>query len=281
MKKIGILVDSFCGFSKKEVEKMGLEYINHSTIIFDKVYKEGIEIELKDSFEDIQKDLGAKTSLPSVGLFIEKFEEISNKYENIVYLPMNKGLSSTFSVAMAAAADFPKISVIENKLVSSSTTYTSLEAIKMVNNGASIEEAINFINETSNNTFVYVIPKDLDALIRSGRLNNAKKFIMQKSKLIPRLDLGLDGIKVTKVGRNFGKIVKSSVTKIVKSIDHKIENYNWEVIHSGIKKTSDIVVNAYHEAGIKDVIKSWTSSVVAIHTGIGAICINVFPKFSK
>ena len=278
MKKIAIIVDSFTGFSKKEIEGLGLLYINHTVILKGKSYKEGIEMELKDCFQDLDEDLTSKTSMPSIGIVIDLFEKLSKEYEKVIYLPMNKGFSSTFSTASAASNDFDNISVVETSLITRGLVNTGIEMKEMIEGGKSVEEAITFLRKVEETSYSYVIPQNVDALVRGGRLNTAKKIIMQKGRLIPRLEVIMDGFKLSKVGRNMNKVIKSTVAKILKATNEKPNNYNWEVIFAGNEKTKKYVTDAFKEIGVTKFEESWTSSVIAVHTGTGAIGINVWKK---
>ena len=278
MKKIAIILDSFTGLSKKEVEEMGLEYINHTAILNGKPYKEGIELELRNSFEEVKKDLNSKTSMPAIGVVIEKFEDLSERYENVIYLPMNKGFSSTFSTAYSASLEFKNIKVIATKLVAKGLCETAVKMKEMVEAGKTVDQALAFLNKVEETSYAYVIPKDVDGLIRGGRLKSAKKVIMQKGRLIPRLEVVIEGFKLSKVGRSMNKVIKSTVEKIIKTIDGKVDDYNWEVIYTGDEETKKFVTDAFVKNGIKDFKETWASLVIAVHTGVGAIGINAWKK---
>ena len=278
MKKIAIIVDSFTGYSKKQVEDLGLLYINHTVILNNKPYKEGIEIELKDCVQEVAADFTAKTSMPSIGIVIDLFEELSKEYDQVIYLPMNKGFSSTFSTASAASNDFDNITVVETKMVAKGLLETGVKMKSMMEEGKTVKEAINFLRTTEETSYSYVIPQNVDALVRGGRLNSAKKVIMQKGKLIPRLEVVMEGFKTSKIGRNMNKVIKSTVAKVLKAIDGKHELFNWEVIYAGTEKTRDFVINAFKEVGVTTYTESWASSVIAVHTGVEAIGINVWKK---
>ena len=278
MKKIAIIVDSFTGFSKKEIEGLGLLYINHTVILDGKPYKEGIEMELKDCFQYIDEDLTSKTSMPSIGIVIDLFETLSKEYEKVIYLPMNKGFSSTFSTAAAASNEFDNISVVETKLITRGLVNTAIKMKEMIEAGKTEEEAVAFLRKVEETSHSYVIPQNVDALVRGGRLNSAKKVIMQKGKLIPRLEVIMDGFKTSKIGRNMNKVIKSTVAKMNKAIEEKTDEYNWEVIYAGNEKTKKFVTDAFKEIGVTSFIESWTSSVIAVHTGTGAIGINIWKK---
>ncbi|MCK5945911.1 MAG: DegV family protein [Mycoplasmataceae bacterium] len=280
MKKLGILLDSFSGLSKKEINKLGFEYISQTTIFDGKTYHDGVDLILKDSIELVKNAKDVKSSMPAIGLVTNKLDVMSKKYENVIYFAMNKGMSSTYSTGAAAASEFQNVTVIANKLVGLAIVEASLKMSEAMNkNGKSLKEALAMMQSISDNSYSYVIPKDVSAVIRSGRLSGVKKVIMEKAKLIPRLKVTEEGFKLDSTKRNFGKMIKSAVQKIVDKIGKSnINKYNWELITTGDKSSDQKVKNAFEESGIKDFKTSWATIGVAAHTGIGAIGIQVWKK---
>ena len=279
MKKLGILLDSFSGYSKKEIEAMGFDFIPQVTILDGTVYEDGITLILKDSIELIKNAKDVKTSMPSIGLVSEKLKEMSNKYEQIVYYTMNRGMSSTYSTGVAAALDFHNVKVISNKLIGTAIIDGARELAKNVKNGKSLEDALKILEKTSESSHCFVIPKNVSALIKSGRLTGAKRLIMEKAKLIPRLRVTIEGFKLDSTKRGFNKIIKSGVAKIVEKIGKSnISKYNWEINTTGDNDSDEVVANAFRESGIVKFTKGWVSIGVAAHSGIGAIGINTWKK---
>lgn len=281
MKKLGIVLDSFSGYSKKELKQMGIEYINQTTIVDGVSYKDGIDIIFKEEggFKLINEGKDIKSSMPAIGLVTEKLEAMSKQYENVIYFTMNKGISSTYSTGVAAASDLKNVHVISNKLISTAMTDASIRAIKLMKEGKTIKETLEFIQELSDTSFGVVIPKDVSGLVNSGRVVGAKKLIFEKGNLIPSLLVVEDGFKVKAIKRNFNKSVKGTVEKIIQKIGKgNINKYNWEVIHTGDQTTKNKVVLAFKEKGINNYSENWASLTIAAHTGIGAIGISVWKK---
>ena len=280
MKKLGILLDSFSGLSEKEINKLGFEYISQTTILDGTTYHDGVDLILKDSIELVKNAKDIKSSMPAIGLVTEKLERMSKEYENVIYFTMNKGMSSTYSTGVAAASDLKNVHVISNKLVGLGIIESSSIIMKAMNeDGKTIKEALAIMKKISDSSYAYVIPKDVSAIIRSGRLSGVKKVIMEKARLIPRLKVTDDGFKLDSTKRNFGKMIKSAVQKIVDKIGKEnINKYNWERVTTGDDSSDQKVKDAFEEAGIKDHKTSWATIGVAAHSGIGAIGISIWKK---
>lgn len=280
MKKLGIILDSFSGLSKAEYEKMGFEYINQTVILDGKEYKEGIDGTIVDLIDKIVAATDHKTSMPAIGLVVDKYEEVSKKYENVLFIPMPTGMSSTFSTAKMAAADFENIHVVSNRFTGHAAIEAGKVAMKMADDGKSVEEIIKYLEEVSKTSVTYVIPNNVEQLIKGGRLSGVKKFVMQKGKLIPRLYLNQDGKFETKgIKRNFHKAVDSVIEKIIDEIGAaNVNDYNWELIHSTGADAIKIGEDALKAHGIKGYKVFTCSAATGAHTGPGSVGYSVYKK---
>ena len=277
MKKLGILLDSFTGVSKKEIEKMGMEFIYQTLIINGEVIRDGIDYTQEEIIKKLSKVIDYKTSMPAIGLFLEKIEEMKKKYEKIIFLPMNKGFSSTYSTAVAATSEMDNVYVINTKVAGHTNINVGLKCIEMANENKSIDEILKYVNHINENSHCYVIPNDLNRIVQSGRLTGVKKFILQKGKLIPKLYVTNEGFEVKGVKRSFKKALDSSIKKILEDIGNEnIDEYKWELLWSGNEGSKKILENTYIENGIKKFESFYASCGTIGYTGTGAVGIMVY-----
>jgi fatty acid-binding protein DegV len=148
MKKLGILVDSFCGLRKIEVEKLGLEYISLVIFIDGIKIQEGEKEILTEIAPKILKAKEVKTSLPTIGILKKKLEKMSKEYENVIYLPVNKGLSSTYSVAYATASKMKNVYVVNSCFAGTASIYNAKKILKKSN----LKNIKSIINQIKNNS---------------------------------------------------------------------------------------------------------------------------------
>ena len=280
MKKLGIILDSFSGLSKEEYEKMGFEYVNQTIIIDGEIFREGIDGTFENLQDKILNASDVKTSMPAIGIVVKKFEECESKYENVIFLPMNKGMSSTYSTAVAAAQDFKNIRVLPNKFVGHAAIYYGKKALEMAEEGVTIEAIEQYLRDASNHNETFVIPSGLDQIIKSGRLNGMKKYILQKGNFIPRLYITDEGIMTRGVKRTFNKAVDSSIDKIIEDIGDpkKINDYIWEIVHTCGEEQIELAEKLLKSKGIKKVEKVVVSAATGAYNDKGSIGINAYKK---
>ena len=276
MKKIFMIVDSTSGLNKKEAKELGFGYVPQVVIIDGKQYKDGIDIFMEDSIDLIKNAKEWKTSIPPVGEIMEIIEESSKKYDEVVYWPMSKSVSSTYNTVATVAKDFKNVHVMDTRLYSDVLKKVIIKSQKMLENDSSIEDIKNFVKDISNKTVQYLIPKDVSAMIKGGRLSGAKRIILEKGKLIPKLKFTENGLKPTAIKRNFSKMVRKTIEKLDNEIKDS-NNYQWLIMHNGDFESLKIAEDKIKELGLTS-IREWISPVISVHVGIGGLIIGVYPK---
>ncbi|XP_023210727.1 uncharacterized protein LOC111613608 [Centruroides sculpturatus] len=275
-KRLQIILDSFTGYSEKKLTGLGFTFVPQLISIDDKTYQDGRDITLKQVLQQISQAKKVHTSQVPQVLLEETFAELAKKFEHVIYIPINSGISSTYQSAMQVAQSMPNVHIAHVRLVSTALVDTANRAVSDYEKYRDIKKTLNLIETISHASHCYFAPKNLEGFIRGGRLKGTKKFILQKTGLIPRLVLRDEGIKVNGVKRSLAKNVFSSVERIVHAIGQsRVQDYYWEIVHTFDQDTIKIARQALEAIGVNKPLETPAASIIAAHTGIGAIGINV------
>lgn len=281
MKKIEFILDSFSGFSEKEVKEKGYHFIPLIVNVDGKDYFDGRDITMEKSVELIENSKKTTTSQPSVGELTDLLESQHKKQDTeTIYISINAHMSSTFSTASAIASDFPNVHVISGKHVGGmfwDAIDTAKKAFEKSNN---VQDAIKAIKELDATSVCTVIPKTLDSIIKGGRLKGISKVLLTKARLIPELKVTEEGFKRGSLKRGINNMIDYVVNKYIDNIGGKdqVDKYWWEINHTTDQSTIDIALKKLNEVGIKEVKIRPTATVVLAHTGYGAISISYWKK---
>ena len=119
MKKIGIMTDSHSGILTEEAEKLGIKVLPMPFYIDDELYLEGVDLSREEFYEKLRQGVNVSTSQPSPGDVMDLWEELLKKYDEILYIPMSSGLSSSCDTSMGLAMEFEgKVRVVNNQRIS-------------------------------------------------------------------------------------------------------------------------------------------------------------------
>ncbi|EFF41188.1 DegV family protein [Mycoplasmopsis alligatoris] len=278
MKKLGIIIDSFSGMTKQEALKNNFGYLSLQIELDGKLYEDG-----NQPFEDILELLGKSskfmTSLPVYDTMEETIKEFSSKYNHVVYLGISQALSSTAIQAETIAKNYQNVYVVDNKFSGDQLSDVAYYVQDLYEKNENIEEVVKTIKNISEQSQTYIIPKNLDYIIKGGRLTGAKKFIMTKIAMIPILKF--DGhVSVSGLKRSTKTAVAKVFEKLVKFAGgiNQIKNYSIRLITGNDAEfKNEVLTNANLENITLDSIIT-TPSAVAVHCGPQAISLSIMPK---
>ncbi len=215
-----------------------------------------------------------KTSQPSIGESLEAYNKIKSLgYTDILVLPISKELSGTYQNAYLAKSMVDDINII---IVDTLTTVSILagmvlEAAKMVKEDKTIDEVLERIEEMKDKWGYYLTVDNLTALIKNGRLSNAKGFVANLLKIKPVIKFSKEGKLVALQNvRTYKRALGEVVNKVVEEV-----NQDTGVIHlSYTNNTADmeLVKSLLLEKlpNIKIEVYTLPATVVA-HVGLAAI----------
>ena len=138
----------------------------------------------------LEKGGDISTSMPAVGDLIDRWEALLKDYDEIVYIPMSSGLSSSCATAKALAQDYEgKVFVVDNQRISVTMKQTVFEAMKMAEHGKTAAEIRDILEATKFESTIYIMVDTLTYLKKGGRIAPAAAALGTLLKLKPVLQI--------------------------------------------------------------------------------------------
>ncbi|MGD7008101.1 DegV family protein [Metabacillus sp. 84] len=273
MKKIVIVTDSTTDLDQSLIDKHHIEVIPLTIHIDGETYTDGVDITPEIFMKKMAKSSELpKSSQPAVGKFVETYQGLLQKADQIISIHLTSGMSGTFQTAESAAEMAGgDITVIDSQFISKALGFQVLEAAKMAENGFSKEEILNRIQQIKEATKLFVTVDTLDNLVKGGRIGRGKAMIGSLLNIKPIASLQ-DGVytPVAKV-RSHSQIVKY----LAKQFADDVKGKTAKAIGIAHADASELAHN------LKDALLqvrpdlpidiSFTTPVVSTHTGPGAI----------
>lgn len=187
---IRIITDSTCDLSKELIEKYNIRVIPlHVSFPGDDTeYLDGVNINSEQLYDLAAKlNVLPKTGAVNVVEFIKVFEEELAKGNEIFYVGIGSGLSSSYNNACIAREQFPdsKIVVLDGQNLSTGTGLIVIKAARLVKEGKSLEE----IKEICEKAVPLVSAKfcidRLDYLYKGGRCSGMAMIAAHALKIHP------------------------------------------------------------------------------------------------
>lgn len=213
---IKIITDSSSMYSIEAAEKAGIESIPLCVSIDDFAGRD-LQVNMEDFYQRIYAGGIPKSSQPPIGEVLEAYE----KYEDcdIINIAMADGLSGTYQSACSAkemSKNKDRIVVFNTRTLCGPHRYMVEQAVKMKEEGSSIEEILKWLNYAADRTESFLIPQDFSFLQRGGRLTVMAAALGHVLKLKPVMTLTEDGTRLDKFC--IGRTMNSAVKHIIKSL---------------------------------------------------------------
>ncbi|HKL94998.1 MAG TPA: DegV family protein [Haploplasma sp.] len=282
MSKIGIVV---CGNS-------GLDYVNvnypirmiRSTVSLDnKEYEDYVDITAEEFYQKVvdNPNIQLSTSQTSTGVIANVYEDLKSEgCTDILVITVSSKLSGTFQGAALASelVSDVKFHLIDSKSVSHGEAYLVFEAIKMIENGKSIDQIVEKLEEMRDNVTIYILVDTLKYLIKNGRLSATSGFIGSLLKIKPLLKIEKDGsllpfekIRTTKKAR---ERLLQIVVEDLKNIDADIF-----IAYTNNKKEAEELRNELLTlTSVTNIDLVPLTPVVGAHAGPGTIGLGFIKK---
>lgn len=241
---IRIITDSTCDLSKELIEKYNIRVIPlHVSFPGDDTeYLDGVNINSEQLYDLATKlNVLPKTGAVNVVEFIKVFEEELAKGNEIFYVGIGSGLSSTYNNACIAREQFPdsKIVVLDGQNLSTGTGLIVIKAARLVKEGKSLEE----IKEICEKAVPLVSAKfcidRLDYLYKGGRCSGMAMIAAHALKIHP----------VAKVINNKLVVYKKPRGKYENAVEVQIDEFMHDL--DNIDKSCVFITHSGRMGGIE------------------------------
>lgn len=189
--RTAILTDTNSGLTVEEGKAAGIYVLPMPVIIEEKSYLEGIDITNEQLYEAIRTDKELSSSQPSPGDILAMWDQIlEDGYDEIVYIPMSSGLSSTCSNAMQLAQEYDsKVQVVDNHRISVTLRESVYDAMALADQGHSAAEIKKRLEDSAYLATIYLTVPSLKYLLKGGRITPAAAAIANIFNIKPILTI--------------------------------------------------------------------------------------------
>lgn len=209
MGKIAIVTDSNSGIVQAEAKELGIYVIPMPFMIDGKDYLEEINLTQEEFYQKLTEGAEISTSMPSPGSVTDLWDELLKEYDEIVYIPMSSGLSSSCQTAIMLADDYDgKVVVVNNQRISVTMRQSVLDAMELAEAGKSAAEIQTILEEQKMESSIYIMLNTLTYLKRGGRITPAAAALGTLLKIKPVLQIQGDKLdafakaRTVKQGKN-------------------------------------------------------------------------------
>ena len=156
-------------------------------------YKDGVELTAEEFYRKLENSSNLpKTSAPAPGLFAEVFDELAEKFNEILAVFLSRKLSATYDAALQGVKLMKRtchVEVVDSALGIMGQGLLVIEAAKRAVAGASLNELVDMISKTIPRIHIRATFDDLKYLAMGGRIGKAQALLGSILKLNPILGM--------------------------------------------------------------------------------------------
>lgn len=279
---IKIITDSSCDLPREYVDNNNIEVISLVLNLDGQIIKDdlGKTLSYKDFYQKMRDGATPTTSQINAHEFEEVFIKHIKNGDSIIYISISASLSGTFNSANIAKnnllEEYPeaKIELVDSLSASIGQGLLVLKACEMRDNGASIEEIVEWIEENKRKVIHSILIDDLNHLKRGGRISSATATIGGILNIKPSAYLDDEG-KLAQGEKIKGK--KKALRFLANEVKERAidsENEVLYICHGDCQEEAESLRDIIEqEVKFKNVIINYIGNVIGAHTGPGALAV--------
>ena len=276
MSKVYIVTDSTADLTEEEVKQFEISIVPMNISIDDENYIDGVTI-TKEEFKEkmIASAELPKTAQPSIGRFVEVYDELGKNGDSVISIQMMRSISGTVDAARQAAdITETNVTVVDSDFTSRSMGMIVKEAAKSAQDGKTVEEILEIIEDAKKRTTLYLTVVNLDNLIKGGRISQLMGMFSNLLNIKLFLQVINGKIEIIQKGRGLKSLQKKydEIFEQMKSAPKGIQEIG--IMHAGLSDFNEGNIARVREL-FPDVPITivTTSPIIMSHTGVDAMAI--------
>lgn len=278
MSKVAVVTDSNSGITLDEAKKLGIQIVPMPFLIDGQTYYEEISLSQDEFFERLEEDVDISTSQPEPGLVTDIWDKELKNADEIVYIPMSSGLSSSCQTAIMLSEEYKgKVQVVDNQRISITQRQSVFDALTLVDRGMSAAKIKEYLEKMKLESSIYIMLDTLKYLRKGGRITPAAAALGSALRLKPVLQIQGDKLDAYTIART----KKQGVSKMLSAMENDITNrfggalnVNLQVAHTRNDEAAfEFAETIKQKFGVSNVDICPLSLSVSCHIGAGSLAI--------
>lgn len=280
MSKVAVLTDSNSGITQVDAKELGVYVIPMPFFINNETYYEDIDLTQEQFYEKLVDGVDISTSMPMVGSVTDTWDKLLQEYNEIVYVPMSSGLSSSCETAYMLSQDYDgKVQVVNNQRISVTQRQSVMDAKELAENGKSAAEIKEILEQHKMESSIYIMVDTLSYLKKGGRITPAAAALGTLLRLKPVLQIQGERLDAFAKARTVKQAKSIMIEAMKKDFKERFESEDGSKMHLEMAYTHDLAQAEQFKKEVQEafpnneIIMQPLSLSVSCHIGPGAIAI--------
>ena len=280
MSKVIIMTDSNSGITQTQAKEMGVVVLPMPFYINEEMFYEDIDLSQEQFYEKLQAGGDIKTSMPLVGVVTDKWDELLKEYDEVVYIPMSSGLSSSCETAYMLSQDYDgKVEVVNNQRISVTMRQSVIDAKNLAEAGKSAKEIKDILEAAKFDSSIYIMVDTLTYLKKGGRITPAAAALGTLLKLKPVLQIQGEKLDAFAKARTVKQAKNIMIEAMKSDFEKRFDSADGRNINLEMAYTHDLEAALAFKEEVQaafpenEIVLNPLSLSVSCHIGPGALAI--------
>ena len=280
MSKVIIMTDSNSGITQTQAKEMGVVVLPMPFYINEEMFYEDIDLSQEQFYEKLQAGGDIKTSMPLVGDVTDKWDELLKEYDEVVYIPMSSGLSSSCETAYMLSQDYDgKVEIVNNQRISVTMRQSVIDAKNLAEAGKSAKEIKDILEAAKFDSSIYIMVDTLTYLKKGGRITPAAAALGTLLKLKPVLQIQGEKLDAFAKARTVKQAKNIMIEAMKSDFEKRFDSADGRKINLEMAYTHDLEAALAFKEEVQaafpenEIVLNPLSLSVSCHIGPGALAI--------
>lgn len=268
---IRILVDTSSDYTVEEIKANGMELAPLHITIGEKDYRDGYDLS-KDKFYELltSNEEFPKTSQPTPQDFVDIFEDVEEKGDELICILLSSKLSGTFQSATLAKniVEYDNIHLVDSLGATHMIRLMAGHAQELIEEGKSASEIVAALEEMKSKIKVLAVVDTLEYLCKGGRVSKATAAIGEMAKVKPMITVAEGEVAV--IGKSLGK--NKAISNLLKAFEECEADERFPIYSVSTLGTEncEIFEKRFTDAGYSFKERVQIGATIGTHVGPGA-----------
>ena len=280
MSKVAVLTDSNSGMTQADAKELGVYVLPMPFFINNETFYEDIDLTQEQFYEKLVDGVDISTSMPMVGNVTDTWDKLLQEYDEIVYVPMSSGLSSSCETAYMLSQDYDgKVQVVNNQRISVTQRQSVMDAKELAENGKSAAEIKEILEKNKMESSIYIMVDTLSYLKKGGRITPAAAALGTLLRLKPVLQIQGERLDAFAKARTVKQAKSIMIEAMKKDFKERFHSEDGSKMHLEMAYTHDLAQAEQFKKEVQEafpnneIVMQPLSLSVSCHIGPGAIAI--------
>ena len=290
MKKVAVITDSNSGITQSEAKKLGIHVVPMPFFVNGDTFYEDISMSQDEFYGYLAQGADVMTSQPAPDTLMKLWDSVLECYDEIVYIPMSSGLSSSCGTAMMLSYEEKyenKVFVVDNQRISVTQRRSVMDAIELAQNGYDGKQIQEILLREKFESSIYIMVDTLYYLKKGGRITPAAAALGTLLKLKPVLQIQGEKLDSFAKARTVKQAKKMMVDAMRNDFDHRFNDPEGKNIYLEIAYTHNLEDAEAFKKEVEaefpgmEIVLNPLSLSVSCHIGPGALAVACSKKIPE